>query len=168
MENAQREVKEYITRRMKKEASFVFTDNHYYMDVVTQVRAKVQERKDVIKRYHNTGQAPPQLSGELEIEVNGLVSNDDQAVLDVQVNMHAYWKVVQKRVIDDIPLEIRYRLEAALLEEVDAAVRALVCSKVEEYMKEKPEMQNERVHLQESIRKLRDGLNIIKSLPLFF
>ena len=53
----------------------------------------------------------------------------------------------------------------ALLEEVDAGVRALVCLKVEEYMKEKPEMQNERVQLQESIRRLRKGLTEIKSLP---
>ena len=131
----------------------------------TQVRAKIQERKDTMKELLRRGGVFPPPKDELEIAVNDLVSNDDQAVLDVQVNMHAYWKVVQKRVVDDIPLEIRFRLEAALLEEVDAAVRAQVCSKVEKYMKEKPEIQNERLHLQESIRKLREGATIIKSLP---
>ena len=102
----------------------------------------------------------PKSDDKNELDFDDLVSNDDQAVLEVQVNMQAYSKVVQKRVIDDISQECRFRLEAAQLEVVDEAVRAQVCSKVEEYMREKPQMQSDRIRLQKSIRKLQEAATV--------
>ena len=106
--------------------------------------------------------APTSIAG---LAVNDLVSNDDKAVVDVQVNMHAYWKVVLNRVIDDISMAIRRRLETGVLEGVDAILRAQVCSQVEDYMRELPEIQTKRMRLHGRIQKLKQAAVLIKSTP---
>lgn len=171
MENARQECQEYITGKMSTEANFVFTNNPDYMDTVNKTRASIKKEMEATQLFTKTcgaGTLVPAPTDKAGLAINDLVSNDDQAVVDVQVNMHAYWKVVLDRLIDDIPMKIRRRLEAGVLEEVDANLRTEVCSQVEDFMRELPEIQNKRMRLHERIKKLKEAAVIMKTAATSF
>ncbi|CAI5480041.1 unnamed protein product [Closterium sp. Yama58-4] len=101
-----------------KERRVIFTLNHYYMDTVSKIHQSIAKYK--ADRYGNT----PSIDGfsSNTASLADLISNDDQAARDLQINVFSYAKVVHKRLCDVIPMEIRMSLEDALVDDTDAAI----------------------------------------------
>ena len=89
-----------ITKNLNIERR-VFTLNHYYMDTVNKIKARIQENTDSKK----TGMSRI-VAVQKNVDVNDFtidlseVSNEHQAALDVQIAVKAYCHVVEKRVVD--------------------------------------------------------------------
>ncbi|CAI5496388.1 unnamed protein product [Closterium sp. Naga37s-1] len=127
--NAMRKAKEsasrYIQDLLAKEKEVVFTLNHYYMDTVSKIHEKMAEHKKA-QPGGSTQASPPAPTIEdfasSTASLANLISNDDQAARDLQVNMFSYAKVMHKRLCDVIPMELRMCLENALLDGTDGAM----------------------------------------------
>ncbi|CAI7836092.1 unnamed protein product [Closterium sp. NIES-53] len=133
--NVLREAKESASRfvqdMLTKEKRIIFTINHYYMDTVSKIHVKIADFKKVQSSTPNPtfGQlqvhpVPPSVGdfASSTASLANLISNDDQAARDLQINMFSYAKVMHKRLCDVIPMEIRMCLENALLDGTDGAV----------------------------------------------
>lgn len=118
LDSAQVRCTEFVERIMKKELAIVYTNNHYYMDTVTKVQEFVQQTRTQRTNYARANATPPEVNFDMEnFDVDDIMSNEDQASLQMQINIYAYWMVITKRVCDIIPMEIRYSLSECLLEE---------------------------------------------------
>ncbi|CAM6129769.1 unnamed protein product [Calypogeia fissa] len=114
LSTSQKKCTKFVRRVLDKERSNVFTINEYYMTNVEKINACVTEL--------SSGQNPYLYQVEVE-GFDGLCysqeavnkSNEHQSAFAMKVNLAAYCKVVHKRMADEIPLEIRYALENALL-----------------------------------------------------
>ncbi|CAI7782916.1 unnamed protein product [Closterium sp. NIES-53] len=115
----------FVRLLLRNEKKLVFTLNHSYMDTVSQIQAQIGNYKKAQPDIAN-GSSPPVPSIEdfasSTASLTNLISNDDQAARDLQINMFSYAKVMHKRLCDVIPMEIRVSLETALLDGTDVAV----------------------------------------------
>ncbi|CAI5950106.1 unnamed protein product [Closterium sp. NIES-64] len=88
--------------------------------------------------------------------LTNLISNDDQAARDLQINMFSYAKVMHKRLCDAIPMEIRMCLETSLLDDTDTAVwREIHGGDISKIAALKAGDQQRRARLEESIKRLK-------------
>ncbi|CAI7924731.1 unnamed protein product [Closterium sp. NIES-54] len=115
----------FVRLLLRNEKKLVFTLNHSYMDTVSQIQAQIGNYKKAQPDIAN-GSSPPVPSVEdfasSTASLTNLISNDDQAARDLQINMFSYAKVMHKRLCDVIPMEIRVSLETALMDGTDVAV----------------------------------------------
>ncbi|CAI5496407.1 unnamed protein product [Closterium sp. Naga37s-1] len=88
--------------------------------------------------------------------LTNLISNDDQAARDLQINMFSYANVMHKRLCDAIPVEIRMCLETSLLDDTDTAVwREIHGGDISKIAALKAVDQQRRARLEESIKRLK-------------
>ncbi|CAF1169083.1 unnamed protein product [Didymodactylos carnosus] len=100
----------------------IFTLNHYYMNTVNSLKRKYEIDQQQNKANKKTATAPTPVSigfkepipvpqpvpADICSLIDGVqfhfsdVSNESQAAVDIQIAMHAYCKVVKKRVIDQV------------------------------------------------------------------
>ncbi|GJP35546.1 hypothetical protein CLOM_g20052 [Closterium sp. NIES-68] len=136
-----------------KERRVIFTLNHYYMDTMTKIHEKIAEYKKArasgeILKIDGFGSSTASLAD--------LVSNDDQAARDLQINMFSHAKVMHKRLCDVIPMEIRMSLEDALVDDTDTAIwGAIQSGNASKLAALKVADQQRRVQLEESVERLR-------------
>lgn len=174
----------FISRTIEKEHC-VYTNNHYYMDTVYKIRKGVDE---TVHHAKNPPCPPPRnlpgplhapfppsgtpplpfgtiLVNDLEpLSLTNLISNTDQAALDMQINTLAYWKVVVKRVGDMVPMEIKYTLKECLLEEIDNSVFSLTSVPLGDIMMEEPGLRRKRMQLEKSIEMLQESSKLVANL----
>ena len=121
---------EFVNRALEKVRTIIFTTNDYYMDTVEKMRTGMKLPTHE-QRYGNrtvdlgNGETIPlsELSRFEEISDFDEKQQHKHA-WSMKVSVAAYWKVVQKRLADEIPLEIRYSLQAAILQTLnDAMIR---------------------------------------------
>ncbi|CAI5987747.1 unnamed protein product [Closterium sp. NIES-65] len=161
--NALRKAKEsasrFIQDMLTKEKKVIFTLNHYYMDTVSQIHVKMAEYKKGQPGSSEQGPPPIPSIGDFAsstASLANLISNDDQAARDLQINMFSYAKVMHKRLCDVIPMEIRMCLENALLDGIDGAVwREIHAGDISKIAALKAVDQQRRVRLEESIKRLK-------------
>jgi len=79
----------------------------------------------------------------------------------MKVSVAAYWKVVQKRLADEIPLEIRYALQAAILKALDVAMVEEAWAAPMSMMEGDPRDSQKRMALQNRIDVLQTSLNLV-------
>ncbi|CAI5480054.1 unnamed protein product [Closterium sp. Yama58-4] len=162
--NVLREAKESASRfvqdMLTKEKRVIFTINHYYMDTVSKVHVKIADFKKAKSSAPNPAyyvQVPSVKDfASSTASLANLISNDDQAARDLQVNMFSYAKVMHKRLCDVIPMEIRMRFETALLDGTDDAVwQNIHVGDISKLAALKPIDEQRRVRLEESIKRLK-------------
>jgi hypothetical protein len=107
---------EFVERMLEKESTIIFTTNDYYTATLEKMYTALGEAK-------RTGyyQRSVELGAGLEdkIELSEIQQESDRKSQDawrMKVSVAAYWKVVQKRLADEIPLEIRYALQCAIVD----------------------------------------------------
>ncbi|CAI5966716.1 unnamed protein product [Closterium sp. NIES-65] len=163
--NALREAKEsanrFVQDTLKKERKVIFTLNHYYMDTVSKIHVKMADYRKA-RAYHQAQvQVPPSVPSVEDFasstaSLTNLISNDDQAARDLQINMFSYAKVMHKRLCDAIPMEIRMCLETSLLDDTDTAVwREIHGGDISKIAALKAVDQQRRARLEESIKRLK-------------
>ncbi|CAI6009925.1 unnamed protein product [Closterium sp. NIES-65] len=170
--NALRKAKEsasrFIQDMLTKEKKVIFTLNHYYMDTVSQIHVKMAEYKKGQPGSSEQGPPPIPSIGDFAsstASLANLISNDDQAARDLQINMFSYAKVMHKRLCDVIPMEIRMCLENALLDGIDGAVwREIHAGDISKIAALKAVDQQRRVRLEESIKRLKASEATLLSL----
>jgi GTPase SAR1 family protein len=106
------------------------SSNHYFMDTVTAIKAEV---------YNDTGEERPSYLRCLSSQMIKEMSNEDQKLVDIQIEIFAYWKLMKKRLVDyvllsthteliNIPIEKTLKptlLEAVFCNEDDQLVQLL-------------------------------------------
>ncbi|CAI7804416.1 unnamed protein product [Closterium sp. NIES-54] len=135
-----------------KERRVILTLNHYYMDTVSKIHKSIATHK--ADRYNSI----PSIDGfsSNTASLADLISNDDQAARDLQVNVFSYVKVVHKRLCDVIAMEIRMSLEDALVDDTDAAIWGVIqAGNASKLAALKVADQQRRVQLEESVTRLR-------------
>ncbi|CAM6103558.1 unnamed protein product [Calypogeia fissa] len=115
-----RKCMKYVCRVLQKERSNVFTMNDYYM-------ANVEKIRDHLTQYRSGSSAVTRLQVEgfknlLNLSEPCCQSNEYKSAFDMKVNLAAYCKVVHKRMADEIPLELRFSLENAVLRGIRSAM----------------------------------------------
>ena len=159
---------QFVERALEKVRTIIFTTNDYYMDTVEKMRTDMElPVKDQRNQNVNLGK------GET-IPLSEIVSFEEIADFNkkqhykhawrMKVSVAAYWKVVQKRLADEIPLEIRYSLQTAILKtlsdamigEAWAARKSLLA-----LMEEDPRDSHKRVLLQKRVDVLQTSLNLV-------
>ncbi|CAI5468136.1 unnamed protein product [Closterium sp. Yama58-4] len=161
----------FVQDMLTKEKRIIFTLNHYYMDTVSKIHVKIADFKKAqspvpIPTYVQNSPyapvqalpAPPSVDdfGSSTASLANLISNDDQAARDLQINMFSYAKVTHKRLCDVIPMEIRMCLETALLDDTDGAVwQEIHGGDISKIAALKAVDEQRRTRLEESIKRLK-------------
>lgn len=151
----------FVERTLEKVRTIIFTTNDYYLDTLEKLRAdmKLPAHDQMTRTVHlGKGEIIP-LS-----EIAGAVTQQHKNAWRIKVSAAAYWKVVQKRLADEIPLEIRYSLQTAILKtlsdamigEAWAARKSLLA-----LMEEDPRDSHKRVLLQKRVDVLQTSLNLV-------
>ena len=84
--------------------STVLTKNHYFMDTVQSMRKHLLETPK-----EDQEEEPPKRFAFLSGQLAALraMSNDQQRIVDLQIEIYAYWKTMRKRLIDYVALATR-------------------------------------------------------------
>lgn len=97
--------------------SSIVSSNHYFMDTVNSVR----------KNLSDSDEDRPLYLKKLSTSIIAAMSNEDQRLVDMQIEIFAYWKLMKKRLIDYIIMAttsclvdklIQDQLKVSLLEAV--------------------------------------------------
>jgi hypothetical protein len=117
---------EFVKRALEKVRTIIFTTNDYYINTVDKMRTSMnlptnEQRKTTVDLGNGETIPLSELSKFEEISDFNVKQQHKQA-WSMKVSVAAYWKVVQKRLADEIPLEIRYALQAAILKALDVAM----------------------------------------------
>jgi hypothetical protein len=150
----------FVERTLEKIRTIIFTTNDYYLDTLEKMRADMElPTRDQMTRAVQLGNGETiQLS-----EIAGAVTQQHKHAWRMKVSAAAYWKVVQKRLADEIPLEIRFSLQESILETLDKAMYAEVWSaeNLLAVMEEDPLVSQKRMLLQKRIDVLQTSLNLL-------
>jgi hypothetical protein len=121
LDAAKKETESLLTSIISAEAAQVYTQNHYYMDTIAKIRAEARLVKDLISNGEEAEideASVKKAEDDLEVD-SGFIrryadvigtSNEKQALMDLQVSLHVYSKVLMKRLFDIIPIIVRHGL----------------------------------------------------------
>ncbi|KAG0619429.1 hypothetical protein M758_4G139100 [Ceratodon purpureus] len=117
LEKTKKTTMEFVERMLLKECTLIFTTNDYYLATI----AKMNALLDNAKQTQNYNQFVVLEAGGNQAEKLGLAElqykdKEYQDAWRMKTSLVAYWKVVQKRLADEIPLEIRYALQYAIVD----------------------------------------------------
>ena len=134
------------------------TCNHYYMDVVQQLRKDILqdvEAEEVWKKK------PEYLEG-LNFSSLKKKTNAEQEIVDMQIKTFAYWKMMKKRLVDYLQLATRFNLSSQLVEQLKPTLMRAIeeAGEVKLLMAPHESVARERVSLSQRIDDLKkaDGL----------
>lgn len=150
----------FVERTLEKVGTIIFTTNDYYLDTLEKLRADMElSARDQMTRAVQLG------NGEIIplSEIAGAVTQQHKHAWRMKVSAAAYWKVVQKRLADEIPLELRFSLQESILETLNEAMVAEVLSaeNLLALMEEDPLVSQKRMLLQKRIDVLQTSLNLL-------
>ena len=159
---------EFVNRELEKVRTIIFTTNDYYTDTVEKMRTGMKLSKNE-QRYQTVdlgnGETIPlsELSSFEDISDFNVKQQHKQA-WSMKVSVAAYWKVVHKRLADEIPLEIRYSLQVAILQTLNDAMIREACATSKSMlamMEGDPRDSQKRMVLQNRIDVLQTSLNLV-------
>jgi hypothetical protein len=128
LEDVKIKTMEFVKHMLEKERTIIFTTNDYYTATLEKMNLALGQSTRNSKGHVTT---PTKQFGQLEVlQVVTLGIEEEQISLKeiydkdekfqdawrMKVSAAAYWKVVQKRLADEIPLEIRYALQHTTLD----------------------------------------------------
>jgi hypothetical protein len=156
---------EFVKRALEKVRTIIFTTNDYYINTVDKMRTSMnlptnEQRKTTVDLGNGETIPLSELSKFEEISDFNVKQQHKQA-WSMKVSVAAYWKVVQKRLADEIPLEIRYALQAAILKALDVAMVEEAWAAPKSMMEGDPRDSQKRMALQNRIDVLQTSLNLV-------
>lgn len=128
LEEVKTKTMEFVKHMLEKELMIVFTTNDYYSATIEKMNLALgQSARDknghVTTSYEPNGAPLAPLvvtlgAGDKEISLEEIYNEDEkfEDAWRMKVSAAAYWKVVQKRLADEIPLEIWYALQHTTLD----------------------------------------------------
>ncbi|CAM6103549.1 unnamed protein product [Calypogeia fissa] len=164
LSTSQKKCTKFVRRVLDKERSNVFTINDYYMANVEKINAYVTQLI--------SGQNPYNYQVKVE-GFEGLCysqeavnkSNEHQSAFAMKVNLAAYCKVVHKRMADEIPLEIRYALENALLRSLwSGMLKTKMGQDLSTLMEENASTLQKRVTLRKRVDVLKECRGVLQQV----
>lgn len=99
----------------------IHTSNHYYMDLVQELRKLI-----LSDPRSNPRSTKPSHLQHLDFEILKKKSNAEQEIVDLQIKTHAYWHVMMKRLVDEFQSIIRTVLSIELVGSLRAAFRKAI------------------------------------------
>ena len=98
------------------------SSNHYFMDTVNAIKAEV---------YNDTGEERPSYLRGLSFQIIKEMSNEDQKLVDIQIEIYAYWKLMKKRLVDYVLLSTHTELINIPIEKTlkPTLLEAVFCNK---------------------------------------
>lgn len=152
-------------RLLEYEGAELHTSNHYYMDIVQQLR------RDILAEKHPDAKAVwserPFLQ-HLNFEALKKQSNREQELVDLQIKTFAYWKTLKKRLIDYVQMAARCNLSTELL---NARLKpALLIStesagKMRTLMAPDERLERERIDVAKRIQALEEAHQLLAAAP---
>jgi GTPase SAR1 family protein len=97
------ELEHYHSRILEWEET-ICSNNHYFMDTVNSIKAQVYDSD-----LSNQKDKPLYLQG-LDPKTIKAMSNEDQKLVDMQIEIFAYWKLMKKRLVDYVILSTNSEL----------------------------------------------------------
>jgi hypothetical protein len=178
-----------VDEMLELEIGDVFTVNHYYDDNVKKINAAIQEQSkpptstpaearaldlDIecgLDDIAGPRAAPRWKTRRLLVQPRKLrgagagADSVDVAVLQMQVRMRAYRKVVYKRFCDYVVGMLRFRFCRFLRDgAMDGLRDALLADSWLQLMKEPQDVREQRVRLHDRVRRLNEGLAVLVGL----
>ncbi|CAF4327530.1 unnamed protein product [Adineta steineri] len=176
------EVKDVVLERVEEILDMerrVFTLNHYYMDTVNKLKKEDKKQND--EQNRSTATSPfafgtstvtlPPLFGNSAVRLASVakttiptapyatVSNEAQAAIDIQIALHAYSKVVGKRMADNIAQTCYYHFITRCALKIDRHLSGSIpSSELVKYMREPAKQTNLRNKLTRSIQAYEEAL----------
>ncbi|CAF0878005.1 unnamed protein product [Adineta ricciae] len=139
----------------------VFTLNHYYMDTVNKVKQdmkKIKEQSSTASSSSTFVQKVKTVSDELAY---ASMSNEAQAAIDIQISLHSYSKVVEKRITDNIAQVCYYHFITKCALKMDELLSCSVpSSQLLQYMREPQQQTLLRNKLTHSIQACEEALQL--------
>jgi len=99
--NAQASELEHYHEKILEWEENVCSSNHYFMDTVNSIRTSV---------YETDNEEKPLYLRHLTAEAIAAMSNEDQKLVDQQIELFAYWKLMKKRLVDYVLLSTQGEL----------------------------------------------------------
>ncbi|CAF1200933.1 unnamed protein product [Adineta steineri] len=165
------EVKDVLLERVKEILDTerrVFTLNHYYMDTVNKLKEEDKKKNDEPNRSATTTSSIfgsiPGMSGSaarntIPTEPYTAVSNEAQSARKIQIALHAYSKVVEKRITDNIAQACYYHFITQCALKIDQHLSGSIpSSELVKYMREPAKQTNLRNKLIHSIQAYEEAL----------
>ena len=138
----------------------ICSSNHYFMDTVNLVKAQVYDEDP-----RSNGDRPEYLQG-LTAESIRSMSNEDQKLVDIQIELFAYWKLMKKRMIDYIILSTHSELVNT---PIDQTIKRVLMDAVFGHdnlvrlLSQDPTVEKTRVSVTSRLEKLRAAMADIQS-----
>ena len=99
-------------RLLAYENAQIHTSNHYYMDIVQDLRREILADTDAEPIFAKR----PYLKN-LNFEALKKKGNHEQEIIDLQIKTFAYWKTLKKRLVDYVQMAARCNLSTELIDE---------------------------------------------------
>lgn len=165
LEETKKTTMEFVERMLAKESTIVLTTNDYYMATLEKLKEALEEAKRTTNYDQFVELESPwdKLALEELRDADGLY----QDAWRMKASVAAYWKVVQKRLADEIPLEIRYALQCAIVDELHKEMMIQAHFGKEDFlvfMKEDSDLASNRARVQHRVDALEDGLKLLSGL----
>ncbi|GBG59145.1 hypothetical protein CBR_g32162 [Chara braunii] len=133
---------------------------------LTFVRRMLVKAADII--YVSDKQYAEMMNKARSIIPSAPANAEVQSAREMQVSLWSYWQILHRRLADEIPIELKYAVQEALLREVDRRLLHFAGSDREqlmELMQEAPATYRRREGLRRSIRMLKHGVELVFALP---
>lgn len=156
---------EFVERMLAKESAIIFTTNDYYLTTVEKLKAALPNAQCTENFVEFVElESPREKLGLAELEgTDGMY----QDAWRMRASVAAYWKVVQKRLADEIPREIRYALQHATVHLLHQEMMVKVHSDPKGFhslMQEDSDAASNRARLQHRIDTLKDCRQLLSGL----
>eukprot|EP00966_Prymnesium_polylepis_P334032 7389439-Prymnesium_polylepis.1 len=153
-------------RVLQWEDCVTHTSNHYYMDIVQQLRREIL-KDDQSEEVWKT--KPPYLK-HLDFSKLSKQSNAEQELVDLQIKTFAYWKMMKKRLVDYLQLSTRANLSADFVDALRKAFRESIehTSDMTALMAPDDSLGRERSSLSRRITDLKEADRLLKAAETTF
>ncbi|CAF4334423.1 unnamed protein product [Rotaria socialis] len=148
----------------------VFTLNHYYMDTVNNIKENNKKKNDEHGEINAASFSPfgstrirstPAAKNSTSSVTYTAVSNEAQAAKDIQIALHAYSKVVEKRMSDNIGQTCYYHFITQCALKMDQFISSSIPpSQLVQYMREPQKQTYLRKKLTHSIQACEEALQL--------
>jgi hypothetical protein len=167
LDTAKKETESLFVSIISAESKQVYTQNHYYMDTIASIRAEAKAAKDsvsrglldqanVTKAEVKVGVDPGFITRYANVMGTSDLSNEKQALMDLQISLHVYSKVMMKRLFDIIPIIVRHGLVIKPHEMFNEIIGKACSDEVlESAFAEDPTLRKKRANLEASVERLK-------------
>uniref|UniRef100_A0A7S2N5B3 Dynamin GTPase n=2 Tax=Helicotheca tamesis TaxID=374047 RepID=A0A7S2N5B3_9STRA len=133
------------------------SSNHYFMDTVQSIRENI----------FDDGSATPSYLADLDPERIKFMSNEEQKLVDMQIEIFAYWKLMKKRFVDNIIMSTHSELVSKPIYNIlkESMIKVALCKNDEDMvslLSPAEDAVEERTFLCSRLKKLVEALELLE------